>query len=183
MRKTFAVLAVASLMVVPSVAHAQLGVKGGVTFSNVSNSGVLPGDNGQRAGFTIGLGLQTPGPIGFGIEGLYSQRGLDSRKLDYIDVPVYLRVEASNMAVSPFAYVGPQVSFELNCDFDTVACPSGRDKVTYAGVIGAGLRFGVRAFSLEARYAYGLSNLELETISSSENYRSRDFMLLAGIGF
>lgn len=178
-----AALAVAAVAAVTSVAQAQFGIKAGISWNDVSNNGALPGDLGRRTGFAVGVGLQSPGPLGIGVEALYAQRGLERRELDYIEVPVYVRLEGTNEAVSPFAYVGPQVAFELDCDFDDVACPSGRDKVTYAGIIGAGLRFGVRAISLEARYVYGLSDLEFDTVSSSENFRTRSFMLLAGIGF
>jgi hypothetical protein len=37
--------------------------------------------------------------------------------------------------------------------------------------------------SLEARYIYGLQDLEFETITAEESYRERSFMVLAGISF
>ena len=123
--------------------------------------------------------------LGFGIEGLYAQRGVassstpDSRKLDYIDVPAYLRVNLPTPGLSPYAYAGPQVSFELHC---SDSCPSGRPKTTTAAVIGAGVRLGAQsAFSLEGRYLYGLSDLKLNTVTSSQSYKTRSFLILAGI--
>ena len=134
--------------------------------------------------FAAGLGLWTGGSLGFGVEGLYAQRGITARKLDYIDVPGYVRLEITNPAISPFAYAGPQASFELKCDADAGTCPSGRPKTTYAGVIGAGLRFGSsRGFSIEGRYIYGLTDLKLNTVTTSDSYKTRSFLLLAGIGF
>lgn len=184
MHPRIAALAAAALIAVPSLSQAQVGVKAGLSFGNVSNSGVLPGDNGQRTGFAIGIGIQSPGPgLGFGLEALYAQRGVQSRELDYIDVPIYLRLEATNDALSPFAYIGPQFSFEISCATDgDIDCPSGRPTTSYAGVIGAGLRFGVRAMSLEARYVYGLSDLELDTVTSSDSYQTRSFLVLLGLG-
>lgn len=186
MKKSLALLAVALLVEVPAVAHAQGGLafKGGLSYGNVSNGGLFPGDNKQRTGVAAGLGLWTGGSLGFGVEGLYAQRGITARKLDYIDVPGYVRLEITNPAISPFAYAGPQASFELKCDADAGTCPSGRPKTTYAGVIGAGLRFGSsRGFSIEGRYIYGLTDLKLNTVTTSDSYKTRSFLLLAGIGF
>lgn len=166
-----------------------IGIKGGLSYGDVSNSGVFPGGAKTRAGIAIGLAVVGGGPVGVGFEALYAQRGIigssgNSRELDYIDVPVYLRVGMTVPEIQPFAYLGPQVSVELRCDSDGGTCPSGRDKWSYAGVIGAGLRFQQAAgLSLEARYVYGLSDLKLGTVTDSENYQTRSFMLLLGFGF
>ena len=166
-----------------------IGIKGGWSYGDVSNSGVFPGGAKSRSGVAIGLAMLSGGPLGFGIEALYAQRGIigtsgNSRELDYIDVPVYVRVGMTAPEIQPFAYLGPQVSLELKCGSDGGSCPSGRDKWSYAGVIGAGLRFQrVAGLSVEARYVYGLSDLKLGTVTDSENYQTRSFMLLLGIGF
>jgi hypothetical protein len=164
-------------------------LKGGLSYGDVSNSGVFPGGARTRSGAALGLGVLSGGPLGFGIEALYAQRGIigdpgSSRELDYIDVPIYLRVAMQNPAIEPFAYLGPQVSFELKCDANGGSCPSGREKISYAGAIGAGARlpsFG--GLSIEGRYVYGLTDLELGTVSDPESYKTRGFMLLFGIAF
>ncbi|HVZ78157.1 MAG TPA: porin family protein [Gemmatimonadaceae bacterium] len=178
---------------VPACAMAQGGVtlKGGVSYGNVSNAGALPGNLDNRTGFVGGVALNSGDLLGLGIEGLYAQRGLDSstpgdaRRLDYIDVPVYLRLTAPTPGITPFAYAGPQASFELSCSANGVSCPeTGRPKTTYAGVIGAGVRLGaLGGLSLEGRYVYGLTDLKLSTVNSSSSYKTRSFLLLAGIGF
>ena len=166
-----------------------VGIKGGLSYGDVSNSGVFPGGARTRAGIAIGLAMLSGGPIGVGVEALYAQRGIlgssgNSRELDYIDVPVYLRVGMTVPEIQPFAYLGPQISVELQCGSNGGSCPSGRDKWSYAGVIGAGLRFQRAAgMSLEARYVYGLSDLNLGTVTDSQNYQTRSFMVLLGIGF
>lgn len=175
----------------PAAAQRTAGIvlKGGMSYGGVSNGGVFPGQSGSRNGLAIGLGLITSKPVGLGIEGLYAQRGIvgspgNSRRLDYIDVPVYLRVGARTPVLQPFAYAGPQVSFELKCDSDGGACPSGRDNLSYSGTIGAGLRFPrIAGLSVEGRYVYGLSDLKLGTVTDNESYRTRSFMLLFGFGF
>jgi Outer membrane protein beta-barrel domain len=177
-----------------AVARAQgggVGIKGGLSYGNISNGGAFPGSVAQRSGFAIGLSANTGGMIGLGIDALYAQRGFDNsiaadaRHLDYIDVPVYLRLAAPMGAIAPFAYAGPQGSYELNCGTNSGNCPdSGRPKVTYAGVIGAGVAFGMlHGLSIEGRYVYGLSDLKLGTISTTQSYQTRSFLVLLGFGF
>ena len=191
MKNHIVVLSAFCIAAAPALAAAQvgLGVKGGLSYGNVSNSGLLPGNAGQRSGFALGAGLTVGGTVGFGAELLYAQRGVTSstsgasRRLNYIDIPAYLRVALPTPGISPFAYAGPQVSFEMNCEAGGGTCPnSGRPKTTFDGVIGGGLRFG-RGLSLDARYLYGLNDLKLNTLTTSQSYRTRSFMILMGIGF
>jgi hypothetical protein len=192
MKRLLAIIAILLLIEAPATARAQggFGIKGGLSYGAASNSGVLPGTT-QRSGFAVGVSAMTGGVVGFGIEGLYAQRGFTSttagvsRRLDYIDVPVYLRLSLPTPGISPFAYAGPQGSYELQCGTDSGNCPdSGRPKFTYAGVIGGGLRFGMlHNLTVEGRYVYGLSDLNLGTVQSSANYKARSLLLLVGIGF
>jgi hypothetical protein len=192
MKRTLAYL-VALAVSVPAVSFAQgIALKGGLSFGNVSNSGVLPGNLDSRTGFAAGLALGTGrNALGIGLEGLYAQRGVtsssgpDERKLDYIDVPAYVRVLFPTPGLAPFAYAGPQVSFEMRCQAGGVACPdSGRPSTTYAAVIGGGVRLGATsAFTVEGRYIYGLTDLKLSTVTSSESYRTRSFLILGGWAF
>jgi Outer membrane protein beta-barrel domain len=173
-------------------AQAEFGLKGGVSFGNISNKGVLPGDLGTRTGFAAGVsvGLGT-GIVGLGAEALYAQRGLSGdvgdTKLDYIDIPVYLKVQAPTPGISPFGYLGPQVSFEVTCKVSDVDCgDTGRAKTDYAGVVGAGVKFGGAqsvGFSVEGRYVYGLKDLKFATVTSDESFKTRSFLILGGIIF
>ncbi|MDX2058332.1 MAG: porin family protein [Gemmatimonadales bacterium] len=186
-----------ALPAAPLAAQAELGVKVGMTFGNISNKGVLPGDLETRNGVAGGLALAARGGVvGVGIEALYAQRGLRSdqslatarARLDYIDIPAYLRVSLPTPGVRPFVYAGPQVSFEVKCrranGADCQPEISGeRDKTTYAGVIGAGVRLGGRTgLTVEGRYLYGLSDLKMETITSSDSFRHRTLLILIGVG-
>ena len=173
-------------------AQGGLGIKGGASFGNVSNKGILPGNLGERTGFAAGISLgAVQGLLGYGIEGLYAQRGVTSstsvaeRNLDYVDVPAYLRIMLRLSGLAPFAYAGPQASFELKCRSGSSPCPdTNRPKTTYAGVIGGGVRIGGKsAFSLEGRYVYGLTDLKLSTITSPTSYQTRSFLILVGLGF
>jgi len=194
MKRTLACLAGLSLALLPQLASAQggFGVKGGFSYGNVTNRGLLPGALKNRTGFAAGAGFSSAGLMGFGFEGLYAQRGVtsstsgDSWKLDYIDVPVYFRVGIPSPGIAPFAYAGPQFSFEVNCNAGGGAsCPStGRPKTTYAAILGGGVRVGAQSgLTLEGRYIYGLNVLKLSTVTPSQSYKTRSFLILAGWSF
>jgi hypothetical protein len=207
MKRSFAIIAAGLLAVAPAIASAQqyedddtvtvdrswgFGVKGGVSWSNVSNSGVFPGDLSQYTGWTLGLGFGTTGtPVSIGIEALWARRGItssnsvDSRHSDYVDVPAFLRLAIPAAAVAPYIFAGPQVSWEVTCATTDGDC-SDNDRATmsYAAVVGAGLRLGEEArFSVEGRYMYGLTDFRPSTVTTSDSYRQRSFMILGGIGF
>ena len=175
----------------------EFGVKGGVSFGNISNKGVLPGNLKTRTGFAGGVyaGVRFTA-VGIGIEGLYAQRGAKSNqaiatantKLDYIDVPAYVKVTIPTSGITPFIYAGPQISFEVRCHTANDApcgASSTRKKTDYAGVIGAGVHLGSlgkAGVGIEGRFVYGLRDLKLDTVTSSTSYKTRSFMILGSIG-
>lgn len=182
----------------PGVAAAQaaIGIKGGVSFGNISNKGVLPGNLDTRTGLAGGLYLGFGGAVGFGIEGLYAQRGAESdeaiataeTRLDYLDIPGYLKIQLPTPGIKPFIYAGPQISYEVKCrtgvggdcaPYNT----SDHKRWDFAGIIGAGIRIGGGlGLGIEGRYIYGLTDLNLSTVTSSSSYKTRSFMLLGSIG-
>lgn len=194
-------VAAAMLLAAATPLHAQsawggeVGLKGGLAFGNISSKGVLPGSLKTRTGAAGGLYFGYTAPVvGVGLEALYAQRGLSSdqslsdaeTRLDYIDIPGYLKINIPTSGIRPFVYLGPQVSFEVRCKTaggGACADPSTRKRTDYAGVIGAGLRFGrSTAVTIEGRYVYGLQDLKLSTVTSGESYKHRTFMILVGIG-
>ena len=108
-------------LLVSLLAQGEAGIKGGVSFGDISNKGLLPGNLDKRTGFAAGvyIGYRT-GILGFDIEGLYAQRGAESdsanavapSKLDYIDVPVYAKLLIPIELIQPYIYAVPQVSFD-----------------------------------------------------------------------
>jgi len=99
-------------------------------------------------------------------------------------------VQVPTPGISPFAYAGPQVAFEIRCRDRGADCPDpstdGRKTTDYAGVIGGGVKIGNEqkfGFSIEGRYIYGLRDLKLSTVTSSNSFKTRSFMILAGIIF
>lgn len=199
MRGSVSLFLLGLMLPAPAALYAQgeFGVKGGVSFGNISNKGVLPGNLKTRTGFAGGLyaGVRLTA-VGLGIEGLYAQRGVRSNqaiatsntKLDYIDVPAYVKVTIPTPGVAPFIYAGPQVSFEVRCHTANGApcgASSTRKKTDYAGIIGAGVHvgsLGKLGVGIEGRFVYGLRNLELSTVTSSTSFKNRTFMILGSIG-
>jgi len=178
------------------LAQGELGIKAGLSFGNISNQGVLPGNLESRTGFAVGLYLGSGGVLGIGAEGLYAQRGVESdesgatteSRLDYLDLPVYLKVRVPVPLIKPFIYAGPQGSYEIKCrTAEGGDCApystSDRKRWTFAGVIGAGVRLGGSlGLGIEGRYVYGLTDLKLSTVTSSSSYKDRSFLLLGSIG-
>jgi hypothetical protein len=194
MKRSLAVIAALGFAFSPRTAAAQggFGIKGGFSYGNVTNRGLLPGALKDRTGFAAGVGFSSTALLGFGAEALYAQRGVvsntsgDSWKLNYIDIPVYVLASIPLIGVAPFAYAGPQFSFEVSCNSGGGnGCPStGRSKTTYAAVLGAGARLGaLSGVTLEGRYIYGLNDLKLSTVTSSQSYKTRSFLILAGLSF
>ncbi|MFI5233607.1 MAG: outer membrane beta-barrel protein [Gemmatimonadales bacterium] len=192
MKRSLIALTAAALCVVPMAAQAQgLGILGGWSYGQVPSSNTTGhGSLSGNSGFALGVGVESDSPVGLGINALYAQRGFRSnlfgnaQQLSYIDVPVYLKVAIPNPVVTPFALIGPQVSFELHCNANGTDCPSGRNKTTFDGIAALGLKFPMLSgLSIQARYLYALQNLDYGTVSNQSNYRQRSFMLLLGIGF
>jgi len=195
-RSVLAGVALAVGVQAAALAQPAVGIKAGASFGNISNKGVLPGSLKTRTGFAGGIYLGSSGAIGIGLEGLYAQRGAESddatataeTRLDYIDVPAYLKIKIPTPAIKPFIYAGPQVSYEVKCrtgagldcgDYST----TGRKRWDYAGIIGAGIRFGgAVGFGIEGRYVYGLKDLKPSTVTSGSSYKNRSFLLLGSIG-
>jgi len=178
------------------LAQPEIGIKGGASFGNISNKGLLPGNLKTRTGLAGGLYLGSGGAIGIGIEGLYAQRGAESdeitataeTRLDYFDVPAYLKIKIPTPAIKPFIYAGPQISYEVKCRTGAGAdcgnySTTGRKRWDYAGIIGAGIRIGAGiGFGIEGRYVYGLKDLKPSTVTSGSSYKNRSFLLLGSIG-
>src|SRR5688572_7845807 len=120
-----AATAFAALAAAPAAAQSawggEVGIKGGLSFGNISNKGVLPGSLKTRTGIAGGLYFGYSAPVvGIGFEALYAQRGLRSdesisvagARLDYIDIPGSLKINIPTAGTGPVMYAGTQLAFE-----------------------------------------------------------------------
>ncbi len=162
----------------------RFGITGGVNSSTIGGNDF--GDASRRTGFMAGVLLVLPVAPSIAIEPefLYSSKGVTGNdtdvdatlKMDYVEVPVLLRVEVpTSGGVKPFLYGGPAVSFKARCKIevsgqgvninsncDELESPGMKLKtVDYGLVGGGGLAFDVggRTFSIGARYDHSLGKI------------------------
>lgn len=181
-------LVLAALMPIHSVtAQTTFGIKGGLSFATLSNK---QPDWETRTGFAAGIALDTrAGPIGIQPELLYIQKGVtgdgtpssDAPKLDYIEVPVLLKLTLPIPAIQPFVYAGPSIGFRLSCKVGEIDCDSDVIKSTdFGAALGGGIRFGgARGLTLEGRYLWGLKDINKP--SAGVESKTRTFLVIAGI--
>jgi hypothetical protein len=190
MRRSLTAIALTAFCVAAPPAFGQvLGALGGATFGSTPGANsVVPGNLRASNGFAAGLSLEGYDAVGLGMNVMIAQRGYTnnvvdgSQQLTYLDVPVYLKVSAPSSDVTPFALAGPQASYEMSCDGGE--CPAGRERLVYAGVLGAGAKLEkVGGVTIQARYAFGFSNLNYSTATNTARYKTQSFMLLAGVAF
>lgn len=173
-------------------ANAQIGVKGGVNFSNMYTEDV--DDNNVLTSFNAGLYASIPltSSIAIQPEFLFSRKGAELAydnafvtgkakfKLNYIEVPVLVKVNLTknfNIHAGPyFAYLidgqvtnetdGGTFNFEDNFDNDDF------NKFDYG--VSAGLGFDFESIGIGARYNYGLSTVGKERNFGGTNYTFPD---------
>ena len=167
-------------------AQASLGIKGGLSFATLSNKSP---DFDNRTGFAAGVALDLrSGLIGIQPEVLYVQKGVTpngtpsgtSPKLDYIEVPVLLKLSLGTPGIQPMVYAGPSAGFRLSCKVLELDCASGTVKSTdWGAVLGGGVRVGGdKGFTLEGRYTWGLK--DIHDVSAGVDQKTRTFLALVG---
>lgn len=175
------------LAAAPAPAQARIGLKGGISYSTLSNASP---DFGTRTGFAAGLSFDLgSGLLSLQPEALYVQKGTDDAgtpsatapKLSYAEVPVLLKLTLGPSSLQPMAYAGPSVAFRLSCRTGESDCAAGTFKSTdWGAVLGAGLRVGGRSgFTIEGRYNWGLK--DIHDIGAGVDTRTRTFLILAGV--
>ncbi|HEV3413932.1 MAG TPA: porin family protein [Puia sp.] len=153
-----------------ATAHAQLafGIKGGANISNVNGSQVS--GTSSLVGFNAGAYLKLPLTHHLTIqpEVVYSGQGFKATysgietniHSNYINVPVLLKYHMMGV----FIETGPQIGFLATAKSTTQGVTLD-DKKNYnssdfSWVIGAGVKIPMTPISLDARYNFGLSNID-----------------------
>jgi hypothetical protein len=203
-------LAVLSLAVIMprDLSAITFGLKGGVNFSNISvvTTGEVP-DFKNLQGLTGGVFFNLNlGPVGIQPEVLYSRRGMKFSEtieegtltvkymLDYIEVPLLLKLTVVPVGpVRPIVYAGPAFSYLLKAKAEAVLPGVGEEsedvteqfkRESWGGVVGGGLEFRlpvIKLLSLEARYHFGLSDINQEM--EADTVKNKGFSIMVGIGF
>ena len=204
-RRPFIAAAAIALLLPAATARAQgvtAGVKGGVSIANIQFIEEEEHiDFDSRVGFTGGLFVVWPAtaPIALQMEALYGQRGASIQdlgtsvqlKLDYFEVPVLARLSTPRNASGTAFHVFGGPSFALRVRARGTATFDGETQTQDIGddlsghdvglVAGAGLEAG--RFIVDARYVWGLTNLNRNPREDDTTVKHRVFAAMAGFRF
>ena len=207
MRRIFstAVIATAAALTAFTPAQAQLtaGIMAGVNSSSLSISD-LPSVEGtsSQTGFMAGgwVGMHLGSMIALQVEGFYTQKGtkltssgstIGTIKVDYVEVPVILRVGIPIIPViSPYIYGGPAIAFNVSCKSQpeggtSTDCddPTGIDteikSTDFSGIIGLGIQLS--RFLIAIQYDHGFDNIIVQD-TGTEEANNRTWTLKGGFG-
>jgi len=164
----------AAMLVLPQTAAAgiKFGLKAGANVANVNGDFATELENWKSTvGFCGGIFLE----LNFGRiltiqpEVLYTMKGADSGagklSLDYLEIPVLLKVRIPTGSIHPFVFAGPAFGFRLKAVIEGIEIDD-MPKSDYGAVLGGGLQLG-RSIHVDVRYTMGLDKLaipELDTI-------------------
>ena len=189
---TLAVSVVRSQIIVTTPYEFSGGVSIGTTFSSVTFNPKV--QQATLMGATLGLtGRMTMGEnVGLQAELNYSQQGWDefyedypelkySRRLDYIQMPLYTHVQFGGKTVKGFINAGPQIGFMIGESTKNQLNGEKPGRVNeqhdmpvekkfewgISGGIGIEIRTGIGYFTLEGRYLYSLGDIYK---TESKNY-------------
>lgn len=172
-------------------------------------------DKKRRVGLNAGVFLNIPlrGAFSLQPEAHYSQQGVQyetsltsqaqsaSIKIDYVQIPLLLRVDvgSKSSSIHPILFGGASGAFRISCDVSlgagstkvSEACnenttssePDPVKKYDVSAVGGAGLAVNAlgRSYALTIRYAQGLANINTDNSSSSA--KNSVISVQLGIGF
>ncbi|MGZ5134306.1 MAG: porin family protein [Flavitalea sp.] len=134
------------VLLLPSGLLAQIGLKAGVNFANVTNASSI--NNDSRTGFNVGI-FYSPGSggvIGSHTELLFSRQGYDYKSgtntgtvdLDYIMLPQFMAI---NITKYVQIQVGFQIAYLLNAKVDSSNDVSGGASNPYGDIMDIYNRF------------------------------------------
>jgi hypothetical protein len=99
--------------------------------------------------------------LGIQVEGLYSQKGATDLLIHYLEFPFLARINVPIGGLGIHILAGPVFAFQQNCS----DCEIPLKTPDIEGMLGAGIDLGVGSsvFTVEARYAKSLSNINDST--------------------
>ena len=181
--RCFAPLLMALLLPGTAVAQVALGIKGGLTFADLSDLDV-DGRTGYAAG--VALRFAPSGVLSIQPEVMYVAKGAEEIELGNIDLPLLLKFDLPLTVVNVYAEAGPYASFNVSCDIPEVTpgvdpCDD-IEHTDFGGIVGGGVRLGgTRGLNLEARYQFGVT--DLDSSGATFDPKNETWFLLAGFDF
>jgi hypothetical protein len=185
-----AVTAASQAQILPKV---QVGIKGGVNLSSLSNTGsTFSADN--RAGYLAGLWARF-GALGFNFQpelyitsknvNINSSNGkAGSAKFTSIDVPLLLGGKIGAFGLGGRFYAGPLLSCAINKDNNFGSAVGDATGLRYKDAnfaITAGAGIDIKKFSVDLRYEAGLTKQNY--YDGSTNYKTRVSLFNLSLGY
>ncbi len=188
----------------PANAETRVGIQAGASFSTFQTS---PQEEGVDFGTRTGLVAGTVVDLGLGrrltlrLEPAYAQRGSElvirlfgeeSRgklKLEYVELPVLLRVGLGGGRIQPYLIGGPTVAYRLSAKTQTGAESEDVSEFfqrwDFGIAAGGGLEFpaGSARVFLEGRYNFGLTNTTAGEDAADFSAKNRGPQAVAGVTF
>jgi hypothetical protein len=204
-RTSAVVLAVSALAGSAAAQDMQFGVKGGLSLAKFGGEDNDLGDfePDTRTGFAAGAFLSFPigDRVSLQPEALFVQKGatyaledLDATlKVDYVEVPLFLKARLGGDGVRPYLLAGPYVGFRVKAEGEgevddentNVTDLEDETKSTDYGVTGGvGVEFGSDgAFLVEARYTRGLTTVDSREEDEANDIKNSAWLFLVGFRF
>lgn len=198
MKKIFLSLAIlvaaataSQAQIIPSV---QVGVKGGVNLSSLSNNqGTFSSSN--RAGFLGGLWARF-GALGFNVqpELYYTSKNVNIQKsttesanasFKSIDIPILLGTKIGAFGLGGRFYAGPLLSFAIDKDNSLGNALGSATRFDYKSsnfALTAGAGVDIRRISIDLRYEAGLTK-QTYILDGSTNYKTRVSLFNLTLGY
>ena len=195
MRRTHALVITTALalgLASQASAQVEVGVKAGLTFATISENNLSPNFE-SKTGFAAGVHFGFPLGTNFMLqpELLITQQGAGIAipggdegeiTLNYLQVPLNLRINFGSGSVRPFILGGPYAAFRLSCEIDDLFdddCDNDISSTDWGLDFGGGILFS--KFFLEARYALGLK--DVSDLEEGFYSKQRVFMVMIGFAF
>lgn len=193
MKRILVALSAVAMVAVAAQAQAAKmygGVKGGVTFANMSDID----DSSMRTGFVGGVfvGTHVNDQLGFRVEGLYVQKGAkaDSANVDvtykgdYIEFPILFVYDLTSSETMGFnLFAGPTLGFNVSAKVEDTDVKDNTESFEFGATIGAGLAkkmAGGKAITLDARYALGATGVGKDVPDNVDNPKNRGIDVMVG---
>ncbi len=203
-----AVMVLCSVVALRPLAAQQLGIVVGGTFSQLR--GLENVQTKNRSGTMFGVSLAMP--VGSGLvlqpELLFINKGAELNlssgvaqdiRLDYFEIPLLLRRNFGTGTITPHAYVGPSVGYQLGCNLslsgNTIPKTSSDCKrdaffepssVDWGAIVGAGVNLSLGGLGVTggARYGFGLADIAKDNSAAlKQRVRNGTLTVYAGLVF
>ena len=204
MKKIYLLMGIFMLfLAIPGYTQVNLGIVGGI---NIANATVDP-DQGADWKSITGLGIGVVVDLKMGemmmlhLEPMYLQKGSKAEEgenkvemlVDYLEIPVMLKYQFGTSTTKPYFMAGPSIGFLLDSKLKiTEDGTSGEtdnkddtESIDFGIGIGAGLDMmvGKNTFFVEARYAFGMVNVNASDEEDEPDIKTKGIQIFVGFTF